>query len=487
MIPRPLYVDLDQSLIRTDILWELAAQMVCRKPVLIPLFLWGCLRGRARLKSWLAAEIKLPVEHLPWNPSVLTFIRSYKAAGGPVILATATHESVACRIAAHLGVFDGVLATTEECNLKGKAKLAAIRRHCGELGADSFAYVGDSVADIPIWQAAEEAWVVPRGGGRAEKAARQSVSGLKSLPQEARSCGWAWFRLLRPQQWSKNSLLALPLILAHRTQDAHLVCITLLAIAAFSLTASAIYILNDFADVFRDRAHPRKRSRPLASGEIPLWQAPFVLLGLCALAVTLAAQGVGAAFTGMLGVYFLSNLLYTFWIKHLPVVDVVGLALMYTLRIFAGGVASGLEVSKWLLTFSMFFFLSLAFGKRCQEITLMKSKENAPQRIRGYIPQDLPIIGMSGLSSGFISVMVLALYVRSPEVLKLYRAPDFLWLLCPLMIYWIGRFWLYTGRGILHDDPVLFALKDRTSWIIGLLVLGVLIAAQCFPSLAHFI
>lgn len=472
MSARPLYVDLDGSLIRTDCLWELAAQLLCRHPLRLARILWQCRGSRARLKFRLAAEIDLPVETLPLNPGVVELIRAHAAACGPVFLATASPEPLARRLADHLGFFDGVLATTERCNLKGEAKLAAIRIHCACLGSDAFGYVGDSRADLPLWRAAAEAW-------NANPHRRFALPGLRAVPpapgERRRSRARSWWKLLRPSQWSKNFLLFLPLILSHQTGNLPLLGRTLLATAAFSAMASAIYVFNDFSDVFRDRAHPRKRLRPLASGEVPLWQAPLLSAGLLGAACLLGGTGVGLPFLGMLGLYLASNLLYTFWIKHRPVVDVVGLALMYTLRIFAGGVATGLEVSKWLLTFSLFFFLSLAFGKRYQEIAPVAAARHGA---RGYVEADLPVIELGGLCSGFISVLVLALYINSPEVLRLYRVPDLLWLICPLVIYWTGRFWLLTGRGQLHDDPVVFALKDRTSWITGALTLGILAAAH---------
>lgn len=474
---RPLYVDLDNSLILTDVLWEQIAQLLCHRTRFVPSFLRSCLGGRTSLKTWLCKTIEMPVELLPWNMEVVEMIKSYKASGSPVFLATASHESIANQIAEHLKFFDGVLATSEVCNLKGSAKLTAIRKHCAELGFDSFGYIGDCCADIPIWVESEEGWIVS-GRGDSKKALR-AVPRLKTIPRSSNLIS-AWIRMLRPQQWSKNVLLFLPLILAHRFEDKSLDSLAFLAFAAFSLTASAVYLFNDFSDVFKDRAHPRKRTRPLAAGEIPLWQAPFgsaVLLGIGAL---VGWVGIGPHFVALLGFYFLANVLYTFWLKHHPIVDAVVLALLYGLRIFAGGLATGVEVSKWLLTFSLFFFLSLAFGKRYQEIMPETLKEEPSLKIRGYLLGDLAVVGMSGLSSGFISVMVLALYLYSPEVQRLYATPVLLWLLCPLMIYWIGRFWLLTWRGWLHDDPVIFALRDRLSWIIGLLLLVDLAVAKLF-------
>jgi 4-hydroxybenzoate polyprenyltransferase len=229
--------------------------------------------------------------------------------------------------------------------------------------------------------------------------------------------------------------------------------------------------------VFKDRAHPLKKHRPLASGAVPLWQGLSASLALTVLAFAVAILCVGKVFALLLLLYFFINFLYTYWIKSVAILDVVILSLFYSFRIFAGGVASSVEVSKWLLALSLFFFLSLAFGKRYQEIFLLESV-GRKERSRGYLPSDQPVISICGLSAGFVSVMVLVLYISSPEVLKLYRMPDLLWLLAPMGIYWIARFWMLTTRGLLHDDPVLFALKDRVSWMIGAFALILITIAQ---------
>lgn len=469
---RPLYVDLDRTLVRTDIFCEQAAQLLYRRPARFLVFLVRLLSGRAAAKSWLSAQIELPLETLPLNEDVRAMAQAHHEAGSPVYLATATHESVAERFVKQFTFFSGVLATNDNTNLKGTAKLEAIRSHCREHGFDSFCYIGDSTADIPIWREAGMGWVVP---GHAQKAALKAVAGLRQLGGSGKNYLASLVSALRVKQWSKNALLFLPLLLAHRLSEWPLVFSSFLGVIAFSLTASAIYIMNDSADVCSDRVHPRKRYRPFAAGDLPLLHAPMLCGALITGAVIVGWFGPGPAFLAILGFYFAANVLYTSWLKRLPIVDAVTLALMYALRIFAGGIAANVEVSKWLLIFSLFFFLSLAFGKRYQEAF----RNNASLKTRGYLPEDLPILATSGLSCGFISVMVLALYLYSPEVQKLYRTPVLLWLLSPLLICWVGRFWLLTCRGRLDDDPVVFALNDRASWAIGLLMLG-LLAAACF-------
>jgi len=472
----PLYVDLDDTLIGTDILWEQIIRLAFQKPFLIPLMICVSFRGKALFKKWLSERVEVPVEHLPWSEVVVDHVRKHKDKGGSVILATATHRNIAFKINEHLGIFDAVLATNGDTNLKGSSKAEAIAEYNASLNERHYAYVGDSASDIPIWEKASEAWMVSRSHSL-ESQCRKAVPHLKVL--ESRGIGYfsSWITLLRIRQWSKNVLLFLPLLLAHKTTSPAVIISTSVAALSFCFAASGVYLFNDCSDVFKDRSHPLKKRRPLASGAIPLWRGVMASLILIVLAVSLALSSVGKGFALILLLYLFSNVLYTCWIKSVAILDVVLLSLFYSLRIFAGGVASNVEVSKWLLAFSLFFFLCLAFGKRYQEIFLLKSSE-VTEHTRGYIPNDQSIISICGISAGFVSVMVLVLYVNSPEVLKLYRTPDLLWLLAPLGIYWIARFWMLVARGLMHDDPVFFALKDRVSWGIGAAVLLLLSMAQ---------
>jgi 4-hydroxybenzoate polyprenyltransferase/phosphoserine phosphatase len=474
----PLFVDLDDTLIATDILWEQIIRLIFHKPYLIPSMIWFGLKGKARFKEWLSKKIDLPVEYLPWSKAVIDYARKHKDRGGLLILSTATHENIALKINEHLGIFDAVLATNGDTNLKGSHKAQAITEYNVSLNKKHYAYVGDSVSDIPIWEKATEAWMVS-GRPSLESRCRKAVPHLKVL--EAREVGYFsnWIKLLRVRQWSKNILLFLPLLLAHKILNPTLFATASAAALSFCFAASGVYLFNDTSDVFKDRSHPLKKLRPLASGSIRLWQGFGASLILVLLSVSIALLSVGIGFALILLLYLVSNALYTCWIKSVAILDVVLLSLFYSLRIFAGGVAVDVEVSKWLLAFSLFFFLSLAFGKRYQEILLLNASKGT-EHTRGYIPGDQSIISICGISSGFVSVMVLVLYVNSPEVLRLYHIPDLLWLLAPLGIYWVARFWMLTARGLMHDDPVFFALKDRLSWGIG-------IAALIILTIAHFV
>ncbi|MDF3128396.1 UbiA family prenyltransferase [Kiritimatiellaeota bacterium B1221] len=282
-------------------------------------------------------------------------------------------------------------------------------------------------------------------------------------------------QLLRPHQWSKNVLLFFPVVLAHRISEWPLLLTTAVAAGIFSLLASAVYVINDYLDVEADRQHPEKKNRPLAAGTVPLSWAPFIGGGLGLVALTLAFTLLPPMFGGVLLAYLLANLAYSSLLKHIPILDAVFLTLMFVARIYAGGVAGEIPVSVWLLTFCLFFFLSIAFAKRVQELQMASENVTLPtQNTRGYRTQDLPCISQLGVGSGLISVLVLALYMKSDEMIHQYKSPLYLWLLCPLMLFWIGRFWLVTFRGQMSHDPILFTLKDKVSYIVLITVMAVI-------------
>ncbi|MGA0368270.1 MAG: UbiA family prenyltransferase [Kiritimatiellia bacterium] len=282
-------------------------------------------------------------------------------------------------------------------------------------------------------------------------------------------------KLMRPHQWTKNALLFFPLILAHRLFEPALLGITVLAVFCFSIMASAVYILNDYMDVEADRSHPEKKHRPLAAGTVPLRAAPWLSSGFALLALGLSIAFIGPKFSFLLAAYLTANFFYSSLLKHIPMLDAVSLTLMFVLRIYAGGVAGRIPVSFWLLTFSLFFFLSVAFAKRAQELQLrLRENGGAPQKVRGYQTSDLPFVSQLGISSGLVSVMVLALYMNSGEIAAQYQSPYWLWLLCPLMLFWIGRLWLLTHRGQMSHDPILFALRDRTSHLVLLILIALI-------------
>lgn len=462
---QPLVVDLDGTLLRTDLLLESALAYLRAQPLhFIRPLLWLARHGKAGLKQRLAESAQLDLRTLPYDPSVIALIRQARQEGRQVILATASHCTLAHRIAASLELFDEVLASDGIINLSAENKRSALVARFGEGGFD---YAGNARDDLPVWQSAHEAIAVnPQPGVSARLATR---SGPTRLLLTTRATAADWMNALRLHQWLKNLLLFVPLLAAHRLSEPGLLAAGLLAFIAFGLCASSVYVLNDLLDLSADRQHPSKRERAFASGRLPLLTGLLLIPLLLAAAFTLAASALPGAFLAALGAYYLLTLAYSLRLKRYMMVDVIALALLYTLRIVAGAAAMGIALSFWILAFSMFMFLSLALVKRHSELTSTQALEPPPDLGRGYVPSDLATIASLGGSAGFMAVLVLALYINDLNAGAAYSHPQLIWLACPLLLYWVGRTWLLTRRGEMHDDPVVFAMRDRTSLVVGAL------------------
>ncbi len=467
----PLFVDLDGSLVANDTLDESLAGLLTSQPHLLLMLPWWFLRGRAHGKRRLAGLYSPDPAQLKYHPEILAFLREEKAKGREIVLATAADETVARRVAAHTGLFDAVLASDGQTNLAGEKKLTAIINHAQ---GRKFAYLGNSGVDLPIWRAAGQVLVATRGPALL---GRLAAAGLR--PQRVFS--WprprlaALIRLLRPHQWAKNLLLFVSLALAHLLGDPLLLFAVFRAFAAFCLCASAAYIANDLCDLEADRQHPVKRHRPLAAGLVSLRQAALAA-GILLAGGLAVALSVNQELALLVSGYLVATLGYSLWIKRLVLLDVVTLSLLYTARIVAGSAAIGIKTTPWLMGFSIFIFLSLALAKRYSELRRLQL-ESGPGRAagRGYSTDDLEQLAIFGGASGYLSVLVLALYMHSPEVARLYGHIRFMWLICPLLIYWISRLWLLARRGILDEDPVVFTLRDRASYLVGAAIVGLLL------------
>lgn len=278
----------------------------------------------------------------------------------------------------------------------------------------------------------------------------------------------ALLRLLRPHQWSKNALLAIPLLASHGGGGADALTHLLLGLVAFCLCASSVYVLNDLLDIESDRAHPRKCKRPLASGAVTGRAAITLIPALLAPAVLIAAC-LPLRFGLLLAGYCALTCLYSYVLKGQVVLDALCLAGLYTLRVIAGAAAAQVPLSFWLLLFSVFLFLSLAFVKRYAELDALRRSGRLRAVGRGYCVDDLPVLQSLGIGAGYLSVLVLALYINSPAIAELYRNPKYIWTLCVLMLYWISRVWMRAHRGTMNEDPVVFALKDPISLSVGVL------------------
>lgn len=463
-----LCVDLDGTLLKSDILYESLLALLSKNPLylfLLPLWL---LQGKAALKHAIAARVELDPTQLPYDERVVSLLRDTPAR--PRVLCTASNEKYAQAIAEHLGVFDLVLASSDSLNLSGHRKAQALAERFGERGFD---YIGNASIDLEVWSRARRAWVVNGSHGLAARAARV-CDVADHLPPPAGTLK-TWIKAIRVHQWLKNLLVFLPLLASHRFFDAQAVIASVLAFVAFGLCASGVYVLNDLLDLPADRLHPRKRLRPFAAGRLPLLHGLFAapLLTLAGFALALL---VNPMFALVLLGYYAMTLAYSLRLKRVVMVDVILLAGLYTVRIIGGAAAIGSGLSFWLLAFSMFVFLSLAMLKRYTELSIMLGAGQTKASGRGYEVDDLPLIQSFGAASGYLAVLVFALYINSPESLELYGRPQVLWLICPLLLYWISRLWIKSHRGMMDDDPVIFAVTDRISQIVillcGLLVLG---------------
>jgi 4-hydroxybenzoate polyprenyltransferase/phosphoserine phosphatase len=469
----PLCIDMDGTLIATDTLWEAMLLLVRKDPAAflrVPIWIAA---GRTALKNEVAKRVMPDVALLPYRHEILEFMRQEKASGRTIVLATASHRSVAEAVAQHIGGFDEVIASEKDTNLKGPAKLAELERRYGR---GNFDYIGDAVADQPIWKAARRAYVVKAGRG-ALAAARAVCTPEQVFPGSGGAR--AMLKALRPHQWVKNLLLFIPLLLPAETPMRWVNFVTAIyAFWSFSACASAIYIINDLLDLESDRRHHSKRNRPFASGAVSVPTGLMMAAGLLVFAFALTAV-IPSQFRAWLIIYLAMTTAYSFWLKRKLLVDVILLAGLYTLRIIAGAAAvEGIQLTMWLLAFSMFFFLSLAFAKRYSELIAVEDAGEEEISGRGYQVRDLRVIESVGPSSGYLAVLVFCNYLSDSHVTKTYAHPQVLWLVAPVLLYWITRVWFIARRRALHEDPIVFAIRDRRSYVCGILAALMVIIAS---------
>jgi len=461
-----LVVDLDGTLVRTDTLWEALWAGLTLTPGRAIAALGALAQGKAAFKAALGDAARPDPRHLPYEPRVIAKIEAWRAEGGRAVLCSAADERIVREVSAHLGLFDDAHGSTPDRNLKGPAKAAFLAE---TFGREGFHYVGDAAADLPVWRVAHGATSVGLAPAT-RRTVETGPGGVEHLDRaEGDGAPAAYLRLLRPHQWLKNLLIFLPLIAAHTAEWA-MWGTAVLAFAAFSLVASGVYVLNDLLDLAADRAHPRKRHRPLAAGTVPIAHGTMMVPGLFLAGLAVALLAGSWPFVAILGLYFLLTSAYSFWLKRKPILDICLLAGLYTLRIIAGGLATGIPLSVWLLAFSTFFFLALAAVKRQGELVSLAREGRVEAAGRGYRAADRPIVTMMALAAGYVSVLVLALYVDSPAVEGLYSEPYALWAACPVLLYWLSRLVLITERGEMTDDPIVFAIRDRISYVAGALI-----------------
>jgi 4-hydroxybenzoate polyprenyltransferase len=472
-----LCVDLDDTLIRTDLSVESLLGALKRSPWLVLLVPWWLLQGRSVLKAQLARRADIDVAVLPYRAKVLQLVEAARTKGQMTALVTGSNQRYAQAINEHLGMFDRVHASDERRNLTGRRKAALLVEEYGEGG---FEYVANGRVDLPVWAQAGRVVTV--------NASKSLLRALARLGKPQRNidrvsiAAKTWMQAIRIQQWVKNALLFVPILTAHRLLDVVAISNVFKAFLVFGLVASATYIVNDLFDLDSDRHHDSKRHRPFAAGTLSA-KAGLALSG------ALLASGIAIALVLPVGfqlsllAYLVLTLLYSLRLKRVVSLDVIVLAGLYTLRVIAGAFAAGVPLSFWLLAFSMFIFLCLALVKRVAELIELQKKEALAEQEQGKVPgrdyktADISILQILGATSGYLAVLVVALYINSEEVTLLYRTPEILWLIAPLLLLWVTRLWVATTRGFMDEDPLLFAIKDPKTWLSALITAGILAAA----------
>ena len=461
----PLCVDLDETLTRSNMLFEGAAKVLRTRPAAAVALACWAIRGRAQLKARIAEGAEVDVRLLPYNPDVISLITSERERHREIVLVTGADRRHANAVADHLGIFDTVLASDGNVNLTGKRKLALLT---ARYGAGNFDYVGNARSDLIVWRGSRLALVAGASPAVRRAAVRWGNADVSMPPCVPR---WpALLRAMRPHQWIKNALIFLPLLFAHRLYDLAALRNDAIAFVAFSLTASAIYLFNDIIDLEHDRRHTAKRERPFASGDLPL-AAGFAMAPALLFAATLLACAVSPQFALVVLGYATLSLAYSLSLKSVALLDVIVLAGLYVSRIIAGSVASGVVASFWLLAFALFMFSSLAMLKRYSELLALRRDRPLSVAGRDYSTGDSEIVAMFGIGNGYVAVLIVALYINGDMVRGLYAHPAILWGVCPILLYWISRIWLVAHRGRMHEDPIVFAIRDRASIVVAALIL----------------
>lgn len=451
----PLCVDLDGTLAHSDTLWESLLILLKANPFMLIALVFWAFKGRAHLKAEVSKRVFLDPEFLAYNAAVVALVRNAYDKGRNTVLVTGAHRDVANSVASHLGIFKSIMASNATTNNTGNTKRDGLLAAYGE---NNFDYIGNSRADIPAFNAASKVVVV-----RPDRAAARWHNNNTSELLEGPPSGLkVMIKAVRLHQWLKNMLVAVPFILTHEIDNLALWITVIIAFYSFSFMAGAVYLVNDMLDLAADRAHPRKRNRPLASGSLSVPNGLIMAVLLFVASIVLALF-VSFDFFVILIVYVVMTTLYSFWLKKKLLIDVFTLAGLFTVRIIAGTIAVNAPHSYWLLAFSLFFFLSLAMVKRYSELWKEQNDNSSTAVGRGYLPIDFEMIGQAGISSAFAASLVLALYIDFQSSQGTYAAPFLLWPLCPIILFMLLRIWMLTRRGFMEDDPLVFLLEDWRS------------------------
>lgn len=462
----PLCVDLDGTLIQTDTLWESCLRLVSQQPLMLLLLPLWLFLGKAGFKYKVSQHVELAPSSLPFNTKLLKYLTQQKLHNRHLVLVTAANKKIAESIAHHLNIFDEVLASENDHNLSGQNKANVL---CQKFGEKGFVYVGNDNIDLKIWRHAAAAIVV--NGSEALNSKAQQLTSIEEIfPTKQKPSLKVILKAMRIHQWVKNLLIFTALILSHSWFNAEGLKSILFAFFSFGFAASSIYLINDLIDLEADRKHKTKKNRPLASGVLPITWAIVLIPILLIFSYAFAFQ-TNTDFITVLTAYLILTTAYSLFLKPIALLDVITLTSLYTIRIIAGAVAINVPISHWLLAFSMFIFLSLALIKRFSELKNLTQQGETNSLSRGYHVDDLPAVSLFGISSGYISVIVLVFYIHDLQAGTLYSNPDWLWFVAVTVLYWISHMWLLAFRGQMNEDPVLFAIHDRTSYFVSLFVI----------------
>lgn len=465
-----LAVDLDGTLINTDILYESFLSSLSRDWKTIFILFLALFKGKPFLKKKLLQKSDIDVTLLPYNDEVIEYIKNKRSKDFKVVLVTASHQIFADKVSKHLNLFDYTFGTNNQTNLKGKAKAKFLIDKFGK----NFFYIGNSKSDFEIWKISKKA-ISFNLSYSLRKKLENINSNYKHL-NFSKIDFFSFLKAMRPQQWIKNILLFLPIIASHQ-YDNNFILKTIVAFIAFCLMSSSVYLVNDLLDLSEDRKHKHKKNRPFASGAISILSGSLLMLFLLFISLVISAS-LGLKFLCIIFIYFSIASAYSLFLKQIIVLDMCVLAILYTIRVLAGGFATNIEVSTWLIALSIFIFFSLASIKRQTEIIATNSIKGKINLRRGYIKEDLPLITIMGISSGYVSILVMALYIDSIKVESLYSTPNFLWGVCFILLFWISRLAIITHRGLMHHDPVAFAVKDKVSFICLICILLLVFAGK---------
>ena len=461
----PLCVDLDGTLIQTDSLWESCLRLISQNPFMIFLLPLWLLCGKAGFKDKVSESIVLAPSSLPFNTRLLKYLTQQRLHNRHLVLVTAANEKIADAIAAHLNIFDEILASDKMNNLSGKNKANILVEKYGEKG---FVYAGNANVDLDVWQHAAAAIVV-NGSDSLTQKAKKITNVEEEFPKEHKTSLKIILKAIRIHQWAKNFLIFTALVLSHNWFNAEAIELSIYAFFSFGFAASSIYLINDLIDLEADRKHRTKRKRPLAAGTLSIQSAILMVPFLLGLSFFFASK-INIDFIIILSIYLILTTAYSLYLKPIALLDVITLTSLYTIRIIAGATAINVPLSYWLLAFSMFIFLSLALIKRFSELKNLIEQGETNSLSRGYHTDDLPAVSLFGISSGYISVLVLVFYTHDLQADTLYSTPDWLWFVAVAILYWISRMWLLAFRGQMNEDPVLFAIRDRNSYIVSLFI-----------------